>query len=114
MPFVLSSSQQYSLVNQLSYLKKLVFNPLVSLTLFVDGSLGDSDFNFGESGGVDEVLLGGSGGDDGSGEVSLPLILATGDVAVVVISMPTVTLVLELHIFEREDSGLRGEVIMEE
>ncbi|MCI13597.1 hypothetical protein A2U01_0034715 [Trifolium medium] len=96
MPFVLSSSQQYSLVNQLSYLKKLVFNPLVSLILFVDGSLGDSDFNFGESGGVDEVLLCGSGGGE-----SLPLILATGDVAVVVISMPTVTLVLELHIFER-------------
>jgi hypothetical protein len=36
-----------------------VFNPLVSLILFVDGSLGDSDFNnFGESGGVDEVLFG--------------------------------------------------------
>jgi hypothetical protein len=32
------------------------------LILFVDGSLGDSDFNnFGESGGVDEVLFGGRG-----------------------------------------------------
>lgn len=46
---------------------ELEFSPLLSLTLFPDlltaGGLGDLDF--GETGGVIEVLLGTSGGGDG-------------------------------------------------
>lgn len=97
---------------------ELVFKRLLSLILFVGVGVGLGDFNnLGESGGVGEVLVW-SGGDVGGGSfliefllsmfgtllqvgwrTGLPLILATGDVAVVVISMPTVvTLVLELHI----------------
>lgn len=100
------------------------------MTLFVADGLGD--FNFGEIGGVDEVLVG-SGGDDGSESdfggnfliefllsrfgtllqvgwrTGLPLILATGDVAVAVVVLSMPTLVLELHIlldFLRKNRGV--------
>ena len=91
------------------------------MTLFVAGGLGD--FNFGEIGGVDEVLVGSGGDIDGSESdfggnfliefllsrfgtmlhvgwrKGLPLILATSDVAVAVVVLSMPTLVLELHIF---------------
>lgn len=101
-----------------------MFSPLLSFPLFTAGSLGD--FDFGETGGVNEVLLG-RGGDGGESDfggctfliefllsrfgtrlqvgwrTGLPLILATEGMTVVVAaaattSMPTVTLALELHI----------------
>lgn len=97
---------------------ELEFSPLLSLPLFIGGGLGDLDF--GETGGVNEVLIG-SGGDGGKGDfgdtfliefllsrlgtrlqvgcrTGLPLILASGYLAVAVAFMPTVTLFLELHI----------------
>lgn len=44
---------------------ELEFSPLLSFPLLTAGSLGD--FDFGEIGGVNEVLLGNCGGGDGGG-----------------------------------------------